>query len=300
MAKSFKKNQKRTVFAIVATVLLTAYSLLLILPLFWSVFSSLKTMRDFNGNPFGWPKYGFHFSNYLETLKSLYVVIFTDTGSRQVLLPEMFLNSIVWAVGSSLVAEFTRSACAYVVAKFGNTHKWTKGVHTLVLILMIVSFPTNLVSAIQFNRWVGMYDNMLLRIVGSINFTGPHFLYFYAAYKGVSKEYSEAAYVDGASQFTVMFKVIMPMIRNIFMALFLLSFITAWNDYSTSLVYMPSYPTVAYGLFRIQNNGAVGKLAASVPHKLASCALVIIPTLTVFIIFKDKMVGNLSIGGLKG
>lgn len=300
MAKSFMKNQKRTAFAIVATVLLTVYALLLVLPLCWTVFSSLKTMRDFNSNPFGWPQYGFHLSNYGETLKSLYVVIFTDSGSRQVLLPEMFLNSIIWAVGSSLVAEFTRSACAYVVAKFGNTHKWTKSVHTLVLVLMIVSFPTNLASAIWFNRWVGMYDNMLLRIIGSINFTGPHFLYFYAAYKGVSKEYSEAAYVDGASQFTVMFRVVMPMIRNIFMALFLLSFITAWNDYSTSLVYMPSYPTVAYGLFRIQNNGAVGKLAASVPHKLASCALVIIPTLTVFIVFKDKMVGNLSIGGLKG
>ncbi len=300
MAKSFKNNEKRTAFAIVSMILLIIYSLLLVLPLCWTAFSSLKTMRDFNGNPFGWPKYGFHLKNYAETLESLYVVIFIPGGSRQVRLPEMFLYSVLWAVGSSLVAEFTRSACAYVVAKFGNTHKWVKGVHTLVLILMVVSFPSNLASSIWFNRFVGMYDNLFLRIIGSINFTGPHFLYFYAAYKGVSKEYSEAAYVDGANQFTVMIKVVMPMIRNIFLALFLLSFIAAWNDYSTSLVYMPSYPTVAYGLFRIQNNGAIGKVAASVPHKLAACTLVVIPTLLVFIIFKDKMVGNLSMGGLKG
>jgi len=88
------------------------------------------------------------------------------------------------------------------------------------------------------------------------------------------------------------------MVKNIFIALFMLDFIASWNDYSVSLVYLPSYPMVAYGLYVY--NMDTGNASSGVPLKLAGSALVILPTLTIFIVFRNKIVSNLSIGGLKG
>lgn len=293
------KNQKRTVFALIAFSFILIYAISLVAPLVWTVFSSFKSDIAFAKDPFGWynPKLGgFMPQNYVNTFKYIYVN--PINSDRRILLVEMFVNSLVWAVGSTVVAEFTRSCCAYVVARFRHRHKWVGHIYSLVLILMLVSFPSNLQVGIEFNELCGLYDNMFMKVLSAISFSSPHFLYLYAAYVGVSHEYSEAARIDGAGQFTVMFKIIMPMIKNIFLALCVLTFILQWNDYTISYVFLPSYPVVAHGLFNIQN-APVGE-ATKVPNQLAACTLVIVPTLIIFIIFKDQMIGNLAIGGLKG
>ena len=295
-----EKKERRSLFGIVATLLLGIYAASLIFPLIWAMYSSFIGRLDFKNNPiFGAPTIqGFQPLNFVQAFQELQVAIRTSNGGvRPAYFLEMMFNSVTWSVGSSLVAELSRCMCAYVVAKFRH-HKWTRYIHSLVIILMIISFPSNLASSINFNKMVGMYNNMWLRIVGSITFTGSHFLFFYAAFRNLSWGYAEAAYIDGASHFTVMWKIMMPLVKTTFFALFLLDFITAWNDYSTSMVYMPSYPTVAYGLYKMQSLG--GKFGSSVPLRLASCTVVILPTLLLFIIFKDKLMGNLALGGLKG
>ena len=296
MAKKSKleKNKQLTPFAITATIFLTIYSLTLILPLCWAVFSSLKLQGDFINTVFSWPQKGFQWGNWIKALTDMSTGVPWGRGTREVYLYEMFGYSIFYSVVTGLISEFSRSACAYVAARYKHLG-WTKFMHTLVLILMVVSFPSNLAVTIGFYKFTHLYNNLVLVSIMSFGFTGTSFLYFYAAYSGVSKEYSEAAEVDGANQFTIMIQIIMPMVKNIFIALFILNFIATWNDYSTSLVYLPSYPMVAYGLYLYQSD-----TNATIPLKLASCALVIIPTLTVFIVFRNRIVSNLSIGGLKG
>lgn len=291
-----ERNKKLTPFAITATILLTLYSFLLIFPLLWAVFSSLKLQIDFINTVFAWPKFGFQWGNWIKAFVEIEVPVLSSSGSRNVQLYEMFFYSLVYAVSTGLIGVFSRSACAYVAAKYKHL-KWTAFVHTLVIILMIVSFPSNLAVSIKFYKITGLYNNFIMCCVMSFGFTGANFLYFYAAYCGVSSEYAEAAEIDGANQLTIMLKIMMPMVKNIFIALFMLDFIAVWNNYQTSLVYLPRYPMVAYGLYIYQN--ATGG-SSGVPLKLAGCALVIIPTLTIFIIFRNKIVSNLSIGGLKG
>ena len=121
-------------------------------------------------------------------------------------------------------------------------------------------------------------------------------MYYYAAFKGVSSGYMEAARIDGANEYTIFFRIMLPLIKGTFLALFLLDFIGMWNNYKLSLEYLPSYPVVAYGLFRMKTM----RVADNIPIQLAGCSLVIFPTLVLFIIFKEKLIGSLSIGGLKG
>jgi ABC-type glycerol-3-phosphate transport system permease component len=123
-------------------------------------------------------------------------------------------------------------------------------------------------------------------------------LIFQGIFRGLSKDYSEAAIVDGASDFTIMVKINFPMIFNSIIIVAVLNFIAFWNDYQTPMVYLRSHPTVSYGLYYFNNinDSKFGMLI----YKVAGFMLMMIPTLLLFLGFKDKMIGNLTIGGLKG
>ena len=103
--------------------------------------------------------------------------------------------------------------------------------------------------------------------------------------------------MDGGSDFTACFKIYMPLARNIFVALFLLSFIAGWNDYQTSLLYFDKMPTLALGLFDFQQEIMY---VANNPAYFAGCIIVAIPVLIIFIFGSDKIMGQLYSGGLKG
>ena len=71
-----------------------------------------------------------------------------------------------------------------------------------------------------------------------------------------------------------------------------------WNDYSVPLMYIPSHPTIAYGVYEMTVTTETGQ--SHMTFKMACCAIMVIPTTVLFIAFKDKLMGNLSMGGIKG
>lgn len=288
-------KEKRKPFAICATIVMTIYSISLIFPLLWAIIASFKSANDFIMRPLELPTLGWRFENYVKALTDLNVMIEVGNASRRVYFAEMFLYSLYIAVVFSFVAEITKAACAYCAAKFRH-HREMVFMHKLVTVLLVVSLPSSLAATIAMRQMLGIYDSLIGETALQIGFTGIHFLYFYASFKGISTGYMEAARVDGAGEFTIFLKIMFPLIRPTFFALFILDFISYWNNYSISVEYLPSYPVVAYGLFVFRSSRA----ATNIPLQLAGCTLVIIPTLLLFILFKNKMIGSLSIGGLKG
>lgn len=291
-----QRQEKKAGFAIGATTIMTIYSISLLLPLAWAVLFSLMDPSEFAWLDSPFPS-TFVFQNYIDAFTQIELRI-TAVGpnyGRDIQLLEMFGYSLYTSVVFALVAEFTRAACAYCAAKFRN-HREMIFMHKLVVVLMVISLPSTLASAIVMRQNYGIYDNILGETLLNIGFTGIHFLYYYAAFKGVSSGYMEAARIDGANEYTIFFRIMLPLIKGTFLALFLLDFIGMWNNYKLSLEYLPSYPVVAYGLFRMRTM----RVASNIPVQLAGCSLVIFPTLVLFIIFKEKLIGSLSIGGLKG
>jgi multiple sugar transport system permease protein len=130
------------------------------------------------------------------------------------------------------------------------------------------------------------------------NFLGMYFLIFYGGFKALPMAYSEAAKIDGAGNMDVLVKIILPLVKNTFFTIFILHFIAFWNDYNTPLVYMPSYPTIAYGLYFVTNNSVNGMSAT--PMRMAASMLMLIPILVLFLTFHKRLLGNLTVGGIKG
>ena len=77
----------------------------------------------------------------------------------------------------------------------------------------------------------------------------------------------------------------------------LLLFINKWNDYMSPLLYLPKMPTLATGLYRYQ---IIVERNGNYPVLYAGLFMCLLPILIIFIIFSDKMMNNINIGGLKG
>ncbi len=288
-----KRNILTSPFAIIIFIILVVYTITLIVPFGWTFLTSLKARLEYISSPFGLPK-KWLFKNYLDVFKALSVTI---QGTREAYLPELFLNGFLYAFISATIMVFTNCVVGYVVAKY----KCLVGkiIYSIVVINMILPVVGTLPSELQIMRALGFYDNMMGIYLMKICFGGTNFLIFYAMFKSISWSYAEAAFVDGASNFSVFTRIMLPMALPTFFALVLLQFITFWNDWQASLIYFPSYPTAAYALYTFQFPGA-GNKTTGVPYIMAACILVALPIIIIFLTFKKKIVGTATLGGLKG
>ena len=110
--------------------------------------------------------------------------------------------------------------------------------------------------------------------------------------------YSEAAKIDGASQFRVMVQVVLPLCIGTIMTVFLLNFITYWNDYQIPMVYLPSHPVAAFGMYEFQN--VMTSELANTPTRLSGIFIMAAPIVVVFALLNKRLMVNLSVGGIKG
>ena len=304
-----KKIHKITPFMAVLLVALSVYALSMLVLVAWGMQSSLKTITEFNrvdplwlpdGAPWEWA-----WKNYGDVISNFRVPVKREVEGMR--LPfnigymEMAANTLLYAGIGAVISAMVPCLVAYVTAKFGGT--FSAVIHTIVVITMAIPIVGAQPSEIQFLRTFNLYDTIWGAWVLKFNFLGMYFLVYYGTFKGMAKDYAEAAYLDGASEFTVMARIMLPLVRNVIMTIFLIRFIEFWNDYQMPLLYMPSRPTLAYGAWWLgtanSSSAAESRDFFEVPYRMTACCIVAIPILILFIIFKEKIIGNVSMGGVK-
>ena len=296
MKKFQIKKVSIPVFAIISFLFLLAYSISLLFPILWSLMTSFKDNFDYLLNSFGWPE-KFYFENYQTIIKYFVAPAEMANGlEKKVGISVMLVNSLWYAIGTSIVSSLASFLVGYVVARF--RFKFCEVIYTIVILQMIIPTVGTLPSELRMAQALNLYNTIHGMLFMKSYVTGLYFLSFYAALRVIPKDYAEAAYLDGAGNFRVMVNIMLPMASGVFSTIILLSFIAFWNDYQTPLIYMPSYPTLAFGLWHFVN-GSYALETSSVPMKLGGCMLMAIPLLLIFVIFQKKLLGNVSLGGLK-
>lgn len=298
---SFKSSKIRTRFTPTTIILMSVlilYSVSLLLPILWGLSTSLKTDLDFYLNPFWLPDgwfWNWQWSNYSYAFMNFVVKVEAGAGFRIIYMEEMFLYTILYALGCAFFQSFVCCIVAYMVVKFD--YFFSKVIYTVVIVAMILPIVGSLPSEIQMSRALGFFDTIWGMWIMKSHFLGMYFLVFHAMFRGIPKEFADAARVDGAGNFQVLFSIMMPLVRNTLFTVILLNFIGYWNDYQVPLIYLPSYPTIAYGLY-LFNFSTINSLS-TIPMKITGCMIMMLPILIVFLIFRNRLIGNISIGGLK-
>lgn len=286
---TMKKNKRFSIFLLVCFCVLFLYCVIMFSMLGWTIMNSFKDEFSFMDDPLAFPT-SLNFSNYYYAIKNL-VIKFPVKAD----IIDMFVNSILYAVGCSLTSTFVIAVVAYVTSMYKD-FLCSKVIYAIVLFAMVFPIIGSQASELQIVTKLGLRNHMWGMYILKFNFLSFYFLIAHAAFRSVSKVYKEAAVIDGANNFKIMFKIYFPQVIPLLSTIFLLNFVAYWNDYQTPLLYLSAKPTISYGLYLFCSNGGI-----TTPAKFAACLIVMIPMLIIFIIFRKKLMGKLAMdGGIKG
>lgn len=313
MKKYSKKKGSYSPIVIIVCVLLIIYSISLFVPLLWGLLTTFKSSKDFGViggyNILGLPnpKYSaneIRFGNYKEvfsgfsvsTRVSFYTIAGKVNHSSKDNLLSLLLNTILYAGVGSAILAFVPAEVAYLCAKY--KYKFSSILYGCALVVMVMPIVGAYPSEITLLRQLGLYDSLWGNWIQKFSFVGMYFFVYYAFYAGLSDTYIEAAEIDGASQLRVFVSIIIPLSVKMISTVMLIQFVQLWNDYQTPLLYMPTIPTIAYGIYHNTMMETSGNWQKA-PLKITSCMILAIPVFIIFIFLKDKLMGNITMGGIK-
>lgn len=216
----------------------------------------------------------------------------------------MFLNTFGYALGGSLVHSVCMVLMSYLCAKYRNF--FSKIIYAIVMFMMMVPILGGTSSTLELIRKIHLYDTYYGFLFFKFTFGGVYFLTYHAFFESLPDAYNEAAEIDGASQLRIMLTIVVPLASKLILTTTLLSFVGMYNEYTTALLYMPTHPTLAFGVYTMSLNSeatlsnGVRFQPTSTSARMAAIMVLAIPMVTLFIFAKDKLMGNVSIGGIKG
>jgi raffinose/stachyose/melibiose transport system permease protein/N-acetylglucosamine transport system permease protein len=290
--RTFSHWLKKNLLYIFIGLVLFAYAASMIYLLLWAFSVTVKPYSEFIDLPMKIIPKKISFKNWATAFNELKIV-----GTEQVFyIEDMFLNSLIYSIGCAFTGTLMQCIAAYLTSKY--RFRFGKIAYGIVIVTMIMPIVGSLPSELQMMKSLGIYDTYFGMIIMKANFLGANFLVFYAIFKSIPWSYAESAFMDGAGHFRVMIQIMFPLVKTTFFAIFLLNFISYWNDYTGPMLYLPSYPTVAFGMFYMKNvaTAAFGRE----PLQLTGCMMMTVPILVVFLLTQKRLMGNLTMGGLKG
>ncbi len=205
-------------------------------------------------------------------------------------------NSFLTCFAGTFLPTYLCCIMGYLCANY--KYKFSEFLYAFVLFKMIIPIIGSGPTMLNFQKTIGFYDNMVGFFIWNCQFGGTYFLIQFAFFQGLSATYFEAAEIDGASQLRMIINIAIPMANTMIWAGIVSTLITTWNDYMTPLTYLPSFPTLAYGIY--YNTRRVKEISSNQPTQIAALFTLAIPAVAFFTVFRKKLMGNISIGGIKG
>ena len=281
--KRFSTHEKIVIGIVFAIFLIYAFTL--IFPFVWCFYNSFKTNTEFFKNVWSMPKQWL-FKNWVDAF---------SLSVRGVNILGMFGNSARITIFNTTVNIFMSARTAYIITKY--PFKGSSLFYSTALILMMIPSVGSMASTYRIYHELKLYDTYAGIMLGAFGGFGSSFVLLYGFFKNLDWSYAEAAFIDGANEYQVFFKIMLPMALPGLISVGILSAIGVWNDYFTIYMYAPSKVTIAVGM-----QGLVTQMQyrANYPLLFAVMIMSIIPVLTVFSIFQKTIMENTTVGGVKG
>jgi ABC-type glycerol-3-phosphate transport system permease component len=269
------------VVRIAAYVLLLVLAVSILAPFFWMITTALKSNAEIQQSPFSLPAS----PNF-----RVFVEAWEQGGFTR-----LYANSLgitVVAVSGLLIMC---SAAGYALSHFDFRGK--EALFLYFLAGMMIPPQVIMVPAFKIMGALGLINTYFSVILTYFAWV-PFAIFFFRAYfSGIPKELSEAARIDGASEFRIFVGIMLPLARPAFATVGIVYFIWIFNDFMWPLIYLndQTLRTVTLGLMNFQ-----GAYAALMNLKVAALMIATGPPLIVFLIFRRQIQSGLVEGALKG
>ncbi len=262
--------------------LLVVVGLTFFLPFFWLISTSLKNDTQLFHFPPIWIPWPLKWSNYPKALA--YIPFFTYVKNTLVI---SFLNVLGTVISCSLVA--------YSFARI----PW-KGRNFFFIVLlstMMIPYQVTLIPVLIIFKHLGWVGSIKPLVVPA--FFGSAFFIFLLRqfFMSIPMELSDAARIDGCSEFGIYWRVMLPLSRPAMATVMLFTFIGAWNDFLGPLIYLSdeSQYTLSLGLQQfLSQHGAEWSLL------MAASTVMILPIIILFFFTQRTFIQGIALTGIKG
>lgn len=228
---------------------------------------------------------------------------FTTEHFRQLFTSKGFgtaiVNSLQTTFGSLVISLLVGIACAYILARhrfrFGMKRPLTYWV-LLVRVLPPVAFTIPLY--IMFNR-IGILNTKLPVMLACVLINVPLIIWFLISFfQDLPEEVEESAKVDGATEWKMFTRIVLPLVLPGIAAVAMLSFMYAWNEYTYTVIFTrsPANSTVPLALALLNTEDALTNFGL-----VAAGGIISVVPITLFVIFaQNYLISGLSSGAVKG
>ena len=262
--------------------LVIAFLVFLIFPLYWMFVTSVKTDAEIYANPLiYWPKHIvgdtyerlFGYFDFLHYMK----------------------NSLIVAVAAMLISLTVSLLAAYAFARYQF-----KGKRILMCVFLSNNmFPTVLLMIPLYSimRNLGLLYSHGSLILSYTTFTIPFTVWLLQGFiKDFPFSLEEAALVDGCNRLTAFFYIFLPIIKQCLIAAGVYIFMQAWNEYTLSSMFTnPETRTIPVAL-----NSLIGQLGVEWDMLCAGGIVAVLPVCIIFFFAQKRLVEGLTAGAVKG
>lgn len=262
--------------------LLFVVSGFMLLPFIWMVSTSLKPADEIFAVP----------PIIISKHSSLTAYIYLQENYN---ILRVTANTFIVAFSATMLRLFFCALAGYGFAKF--RFRGQTVLFSFLLATMIIPGAITMVPMFVIARKFDWIDTFLpLIIPGAASAFGIFFMRQYIS--SVSEEIMDAARIDGAGEFTIFWRIILPIIAPGLTSLGLIFFMASWNDFMQPLIYLKSLENFTLPLIIRSLTGPAGRTAYDV--QMAASVISLIPLLIIFLIFQRRFLEGITAGAVKG
>ncbi len=274
----------KVIFTIVKYLSLVFFSFCAVLPVISCVITAFKTDEEYHTtNVMTMPKNWLYFDNFVRAFK-------------QAGMARAFANSLIILVCVLFFSVMIGTQLAYVLNRFkffGNT-----------IIRALFLFASQLPGvAMQIAVYEIMYKlgfiNSLMGYIIMMCGTDIISIYIYIQFfENISYSLDESAIIDGASYFTIFYKILFPLLKPAIVTSCILKGVGTYNEYYCASLYLQDktrYATVATSLYTF-----VGPLGSEYNLICAGVIISLLPAFLVFVLCQKQIYSGLTVGAVKG
>ncbi len=262
-------------------IFLIIMSIVFILPMLFTILSSLKTKLEIFTSPFAFPKV-IQWSNY--------IIAWKDAN-----MSKYFINSIIQSGSTVILTSIIATMAAYALARF--TFKLNKFLLIIFLLGMMVPMHTILVPISYIIGAFNLKNNILALILVYVAFNLPFSILVMITFmKGVNHSLEEAAIIDGASYFQIYSKIMLPLTLPAISTISIFNFMGAWNNILFPLLFINDKNLRPISLGLLNFNGERGSEYGLL---MAGIVITVAVPLVIYLLFQEKVESGLAAGAVK-
>jgi len=272
---------KQKVYAIILNGSLLFFSLVTILPLIWMLLSSFKTNIEISSQAQSFIPQQFTVQNYVDVLERFNFMRY-------------FANSLIYSLLITVITIYTSTTAGFVLNKY--RFRGRQLLFTCILLTMMVPGVVTIIPRYSIMQFVGWIDTYRALIIPSF-FTAFGIFMMRQACFSIPDEMLEAARIDGANEFYIFHRIVLPQLRNSIVSIAIFQFLWAWDDYLWPYLMIRTEEKL---LLPVALNLFNGRYSTDYAGLFAATSIAIIPVVIFYIIFQKRFIEGVSSSSLKG